>query len=189
MRGVDTAAAHASLFLMAERNTTLTSFSRTMRALDADGMSPALLASSSSPGSAACGRSWLVVARVPVYQISEAARLEVERVHPIAAPVVGRVVVDVAGARPRRCNEGDVLLEVEAERERLETAEERTRLASVASELELQREIRRRGSRRSTRRARGLAAALAEAAQRLSVAEAAAVMREEKVPARTQLER
>ena len=121
----------------------LTSFSRMMRGLDAEGMSPALLGVVLIAGLAGVWTSWLIAARVPVYHISEAARLEVERIHPVSSPVVGRVVVSslVLG---REVKQGDVLLEVEAERERLETAEERMRLSSVSSELtELQREIAR----------------------------------------------
>ena len=68
------------------------SFARTLRALDADGMSPTLLALMLVGVLSGVWTTWLVLARVPVYQISEVARLEIERVHPIASPVVGRVV-------------------------------------------------------------------------------------------------
>jgi multidrug resistance efflux pump len=116
-----------------------------MRTLDADGMSPALLGVVLVAGLAGVWSSWLIAARVPVYQLSEAARLEVERIHPVSSPVVGRVV-STSLVLGRDVLQGDVLLEVEAERERLETAEERTRLASVGGEIsELQRQ--RRGVR------------------------------------------
>ena len=165
----------------------LTFFSRTMRALDADGMSPALLGVILVAGLAGVWTSWLIAARVPVYQLSEAARLEVERIHPVASPVIGRVV-STALVLGRDVQQGDVLLEIEAEREKLETAEERTRLASVSSELsELERQIRaEQEAFDETRRA--AQAALAEAAQRLAGAEVAARVAQEKVARANQLE-
>ena len=158
-----------------------------MRALDADGMSPALLGVILVAGLAGVWTSWLIAARVPVYQLSEAARLEVERIHPVASPVVGRVV-STSLVLGREVQKGDVLLEVEAEREKLETAEERTRLASVSSELsELERQIRaEQEALDETRRASQ--AALAEAAQRLAGAEVAARVAQEKVARSNQLE-
>ena len=165
----------------------LTFFSRTMRALDADGMSPALLGVILVAGLAGVWTSWLIAARVPVYQLSEVARLEMERIHPVASPVVGRVV-STSLVLGREVQKGDVLLEVEAEREKLETAEERTRLASVSSELsELERQIRaEQEALDETRRASQ--AALAEAAQRLAGAEVAARVAQEKVTRSNQLE-
>lgn len=166
---------------------TLTSFSRTMRALDADGMSPALLGVILIAGLGGVWSSWLVVARVPVYQLSEAARLELESIHPVASPVAGRVVSS-ALALGREVRAGDVLLEVEAERERLETAEERMRLASVSDEIqELHHEISAEEQViEQTRRASR--AAVAEATERLSAAEAAAGLAIDKVNRLKQLE-
>ena len=165
----------------------ITFFSRTMRALDADGMSPALLGVILVAGLAGVWTSWLIAARVPVYQLSEVARLEMERIHPVASPVVGRVV-STSLVLGREVQKGDVLLEVEAERERLETVEERTRLASVSSEIsELLRQIRaEQDASDETRRASQ--AARAEATQRLSGAEAAARVAEDKVARSNQLE-
>ena len=166
----------------------LTSFSRTMQALDADGMSPTLLAVILIAGLGGVWTSWLAFARVPVYQLSEAARLEVERIHPVAAPVVGRVVATslVLG---RDVQQGDVLLEVDADREWLATQEERVRLAAVSGEIEhLQREIvAEQGAIEDT--ARASSAALAEASQRLAAAEAAAQLAQDKLRRINQLEK
>jgi membrane fusion protein (multidrug efflux system) len=165
----------------------LTFFSRTIRALDADGMSPALLGVILVAGLAGVWTSWLIVARVPVYQLSETARLEVERIHPIASPVVGRVV-STSLVLGREVRQGDVLLEVEAERERLETVEERTRLHSVSSEIsELHHQIKAEQDALDEMRRAGQAA-LAEAAQRLAAAEAAAGVAQDKVVRSNQLE-
>lgn len=144
-----------------------------MRALDADGMSPSLLGLLLVAGLAGVWSSWLVAARVPSYHLSVAARLEVERIHPIASPVTGRVV-STAVSLGRDVQQGDVLLEVEAERERLETAAERTRLASVSAQIsELQRQITAAQATLGELQ-RGARAALTESEQRLAAADAAA---------------
>jgi len=149
------------------------SFARTVRALDADGMSPTLLAVLLVAVLGGVWSTWLVVARVPVYQLSEAARLEVERVHPIASPVVGRVLATTL-TLGREVKAGDVLLEIEADREKLETAEERARLSTVTGELTaLEREIGAEEDALDQTR-HGAKAALEEAAQRLAAAEATA---------------
>lgn len=149
------------------------SFAHTMRALEADGMRPTLLAVILVAALLLVWSGWLVAARVPVYQISDSARLEVERIYPVAASVVGRVAATslVLG---REVHEGDVLLEVEADRQQLETAEERTRLGALGSQIEaLDREATaEEQALKETQRASK--AALDEAAQKVSAAEAAA---------------
>ena len=164
------------------------SFSRTMRALDAEGVSPTLLAIVLVAGLAGVWCGWLITARVPVYQASAAARLEVERVHPVAATVVGRVV-STALVLGREVKEGDVLLEVEAERERLETSEERSRVTALGNAAsELDREIAAEEQAIEASR-RAATAALTEARQRLSATEAAAVQAQDRLARATQLER
>jgi membrane fusion protein (multidrug efflux system) len=71
-----------------------------------------------------------------VYAVTDTARLEVERAaHPIETPVDGRVVVThlVLG---REVQGGAVLVELEAEPQRLQREEERTRLAALTHQLE-----------------------------------------------------
>jgi multidrug resistance efflux pump len=159
-----------------------------MQALDADGMSPTLLAVILVAGLGGVWTSWLALARVPVYQLSEVARLEVERIHPVAAPVMGRVVA-TSLLLGRDVRQGDVLLEVDADREWLATQEERVRLAAVNGEIEhLQREIvAEQGAIEDTVRA--ASAAIAEASQRLEVAEASAQLAQDKVRRINQLEK
>jgi multidrug resistance efflux pump len=162
-----------------------TSFARTMRALDADGTSPALLAVILVAGLGGVWTCWLVAARVPVYQLSETARLEVERVHPMAASVAGRVVATelVLG---REVRQGDVLVEVESERERTQTTEERSHLSALTGQATaLEGEIgdeqqALEGSRRAAQ------AALTEASQKAAALEAAVRQAEDKF---TRLER
>jgi membrane fusion protein (multidrug efflux system) len=157
-----------------------------MRALDADGMSPTALAVILVAGLGGVWTGWLVTARVPVYQASEAARLEVERVHPIDASVVGRVVATslVLG---REVKEGDVLLEVEAEREKLETSQEKARVTALTGEVDqLQREIAAEQQAIDAALRAGKAA-LAEAAQRQAATEAALRQAHDKVTRLNQL--
>ncbi len=157
-----------------------------MRALDADGISPTVLAVVLVAGLGGVWSGWLVTARVPVYQASEAARLEVERVHPVDASVVGRVVASslVLG---REVKEGDVLLEIEAERERLETTEERARVTALNGEVDqLQREIAAEHQALDATE-RAARAALAEASQRLAATDAAARQAHDKLNRMNQL--
>lgn len=116
---------------------------------------------------------WLALARVSLYEVSETARIEIERIYPVAAPVTGRVIA-VNLVLSRQVQQGDVLVEVEAEREHLETAEERARLAAVDSQLgALAQEVRAEEGALHEFRAAG-AAAVAEAQQKRVAAEATA---------------
>jgi multidrug resistance efflux pump len=151
----------------------LTSFSRTMRALDADGMSPMLLAVILVAGLIGVWSTWLVIARVPVYELSQAARLEIEHVHPVASTASGRVVATslVLG---REVKQGDVLLEVEAGREQLETADEQRRLSTLAGEVDaLNRQIANH-EQALEETLRASRAGLAEASERVTGTAAAA---------------
>ena len=86
--------------------------------------------------------SWFVLARVSVYELSRTARVEVETAsHEVDAPVAGRVVRSALGLG-KSVNAGDVLLELEADRYRLEREAELTRLRVVAPQIEaLRREL------------------------------------------------
>jgi multidrug resistance efflux pump len=110
------------------------SFPRTIRALQSDGMNPAVLGLILVTGLIAFWCVWLVLGRVSIYEISATARLESERVHPVAATVGGRVVSSYLSLA-RDVRRGDVLLEIESDREQLETVEERRRLATLDTAL------------------------------------------------------
>jgi multidrug resistance efflux pump len=110
------------------------SFDRTIRALQTDGMNPTVLGLITMTVVVAIWSCWLLFGRVSVYETSAAARLEVERVHPVAATVGGRIVASHL-ALGRQVQRGDVLLEIASDRERLETSEERTRLATLRTQI------------------------------------------------------
>jgi membrane fusion protein (multidrug efflux system) len=118
-----------------------------------------------------CG--WLVVAQISVYEISTSARLEVERVHPVVADVAGRIVASHL-ALGRQVQTGDMLIEIEAGREELETIEERARLAGLTSQLtaiEVEIAAEEQAIALAGRASR---AALSEASQKAAASEAAA---------------
>jgi membrane fusion protein (multidrug efflux system) len=117
-------------------------FARSMRSLDADsfrfsgivlGIAGVLLAGW-------CG--WFFLARVSLYELSEAARVEVAAAsHPVAAPVPARIVA-TSVTLGQHVEAGDLLLELEARSEALQLEEERSTRAANESELgELHQEM------------------------------------------------
>jgi membrane fusion protein (multidrug efflux system) len=84
--------------------------------------------------------AWFVLARVTTYEVSETARLEADQaVHPVEAPVAGRIV-RTRLILSQEVQNGDVLVELDAEAQRLQLEEERTRLAASTSQLAVLRQ-------------------------------------------------
>lgn len=113
-----------------------TPFGRTLRSLQADRAVGPLrtLALASLFGLAWV--AWLVVARVPVLEVSSRARLEsVATTHHIEVPALGQVVVSHL-ALGRAVEAGELLVELDAAPESLRATQERLRLATLASQLE-----------------------------------------------------
>jgi multidrug resistance efflux pump len=80
--------------------------------------------------------AWGCLTRLAVYAVTDTARLEVARaVHPLETPVDGRVVATHL-ALGREVQEGEVLVELEAEFQRLQREEEQTRLAALTRQHE-----------------------------------------------------
>ena len=110
-------------------------FSRSIRQLDADGPRRAGIFFVGLLAVLFLWCVWLTNARVSVYATTGIARLEVtQENHPVDAPVVGRISAShlVAG---QRVNAGDVLLELDANPERLAQTEARAKLAPSAEQL------------------------------------------------------
>src|SRR5688572_6516406 len=95
-------------------------FARTLRSLRADnhrGWTGSLV---SGLLLSAAWIAWTVLARIPVYESSAIARLEVAREpHPVQAPVAGRVAASTMNLG-RRVEAGDVLFEVDVAPQQLE---------------------------------------------------------------------
>lgn len=80
--------------------------------------------------------SWLAFARVPLYESSSSARLEVVRAtHPVETSVQGRVT-ETRVALDAVVAEGDVLVRIDSSREALALEEARTKIGGVAPQLD-----------------------------------------------------
>jgi membrane fusion protein (multidrug efflux system) len=114
-----------------------TAFSRTLRSLTVDDARPVLLGIVALSLLLSGWVAWGLLARIAVYAVTPTARLEVDQaVHPVAAPVAGRVVATrlVVG---QEVQAGDVLVELDADAQRLQGEEERARLAALTAQLQV----------------------------------------------------
>src|SRR5262245_33425518 len=110
-------------------------FTRSIRRLEADSARRTFLILGSLSILVILWATWLVEAQVSVYASTGVARLEVDREnHPVDAPVIGRVSGThlVAGQRVKA---GDLLLELDANPERLERSKAIAKLAPSATQL------------------------------------------------------
>jgi multidrug resistance efflux pump len=79
--------------------------------------------------------AWFALARLPVYETSDRARIEVLRAtHPVDSPVAGRVT-EVRVALGAMAAEGDVLLRLDTSAEQLQLDEARAQIAGIAPQL------------------------------------------------------
>ena len=109
-------------------------FSRSLRALESE-RSRGSLAAALAAGLILAWSSWFLLASVPLYESSSTARIEaVASAHPIDARMAGRAI-HVNLAVGRRVDAGDVLVELEADAERLAIDEARARLAALEPEI------------------------------------------------------
>src|SRR5262245_57443904 len=110
-------------------------FSRTIRSLNAESSrlsTTALIVSAALLGG---WLLWFVMARVAIYETSEAARLEVDSAaHPIEAAVSGRVIKTNL-AIGREVQVGEALIELESDAQRLQLIEEEARVAAASAQL------------------------------------------------------
>lgn len=80
--------------------------------------------------------AWFLLSRVTVYEVSENARLEVDRaVYPVEAQVDGRILASHLEIG-RQVHEGDVLLEMDSRAQRLKLEEEQARLETLLPQLD-----------------------------------------------------
>jgi membrane fusion protein (multidrug efflux system) len=149
-------------------------FSRSLRSLEADGFLQSLPALLLVLLLVAAWLSWFLLARVSVYAITDVARVEANQaVHPLQAPVPGRVVL-VHMKLGEEVQAGDVLVELDSQAQRLELEEERTRLEALKSQLEALGVEVSSLQRARSEASEAAAAALDEAEARRVEAEAAA---------------
>ena len=111
------------------------SFSSSMRSLANDKFSPSFLVIIVAVTILGAWSAWLVKARVSVYEISDSGRIEVETsLYPIASPVNGKVMATYLTVG-REVQAGDLLIEFEAQDERLRLDEARAQVATLAPQL------------------------------------------------------
>lgn len=101
-------------------------FSRSLRSLDADSYRLSSATMIVALVLLAAWVAWFVSAEVALYEVSEAARVEVrEASHPVEAPVAGRILeTHIVLGRPVEA--GDLLVELEARTEALQLEEQRS---------------------------------------------------------------
>ncbi len=144
-----------------------TAFSRTMRSLAADDGRSSLWGVVGAGALLGLWGAWLTLARVPVFERSASARVEVaSAVYPVECAEGGRVAVNRMRLG-QAVRAGDALVELDVESERLERAEAQSRLDAIAPQI---------ASTRAQLDAatRGLSESLAEARASLEVARARA---------------
>jgi multidrug resistance efflux pump len=79
--------------------------------------------------------AWFFRSRVTVYAVSDTADVEVDRAaHPVESQYAGRVVASTL-ALDREVESGDVLVELDADVQKLQLSEERTRLAGLGPQI------------------------------------------------------
>jgi multidrug resistance efflux pump len=79
--------------------------------------------------------AWFFRAKVSIYAVSETADLEVDRAaHPVESQYSGRVVTSTL-ALDRTVQAGDVLVELDADMQKLQLTEERTRLGALGPQV------------------------------------------------------
>jgi multidrug resistance efflux pump len=111
-----------------------TPFSRSTHSLAADGFCYSLLGIILAAALLSAWATWFFTAQVTLYEVSAEARLEVsEAAHPVEAQVTGRVRAThlVLG---QEVQNGDVLVELDGDAQRLQLKEERARLAALTSQ-------------------------------------------------------
>jgi membrane fusion protein (multidrug efflux system) len=112
-----------------------TAFSRARRTLEGDGFGRPLAGLLLALILLAGWSSWFFRSQVDRFEVSDVARLEVERAsHVLQSPVDGRVTVSRL-ALGREVAPDDVLLELDASAEHLQLQEEQVRLASIPAQV------------------------------------------------------
>jgi membrane fusion protein (multidrug efflux system) len=112
-----------------------TAFNRTIHTLSTDGCRFSLWGVLCLIVLLAIWGLWAIFASLPVYAVTNVARLEVARaVHPVQAPVAGRVIVTHLHLG-QEVQARDVLVELETAVQQLQLDEERTRADAVTRQL------------------------------------------------------
>ncbi len=111
-------------------------FSRTLRSLRSEQSAGWLVGLAALAFLFAGWLAWFTAARLPIYALSDDARLEVEQdVHPVSALAGGRIV-EARAEVGKEVEVGEVLFELDSELERRRLDEEKARYQSLLKEIE-----------------------------------------------------
>ncbi len=112
------------------------SFFRSARALSSDAAYPSLAGILTGLLGLSAWMAWAVYARVGRYEVTDSARLEIDRAaSPVQARIAGRAG-RVHLSLGQQVHAGDVLVELESDSERLALAEETTRFRALGPQLD-----------------------------------------------------
>jgi len=127
------------------------SFSRTLRSLDADKSWGPVLFMGVVIALLFAWTGWFCLARVSCYEVSERARLEVDRAaHPVQAAVSGRIISSQL-VLDQQVKAGDVVVQLDSDSYRLQLEEERARVAALSPQISaVQQEIKAAEQARAT---------------------------------------
>ena len=111
-------------------------FTRTLRSLESDRFRSSVTGIAVAVAMLSAWGFWSVKSRIPIYETTENARLEIDKaVYPIQSPVPGRVTA-TSLANGREVKAGEVLFEIDAGTLELQFREERSRLEAIDPELQ-----------------------------------------------------
>ena len=130
---------------------------------------------------------WFFRARVSVYAVSETADFEVDRAaHPVDSQYAGRVVTSTL-ALDREVKAGEVLVELDADMQRLQLTEERTKLGALGPQIRSLEDQISAEERASMQEQQTASVALDEARAHFREADAAARLAESESPRLSQM--
>jgi len=151
-----------------------TAFARTLRHLEPRRSRRVVMAAMTSAIVATAWAIWSAKATVTVYEVSERARLEVDRApHPVDSPISG-TVVDSRMQLGRDVAAGDVLLRLDADAEQFSVREQQEKSRALEAELTALRAQASSVERAREEGARAARALLDETRERLHEVEAPA---------------
>ena len=113
----------------------MTAFTRSLRALQADRFIRSGIAMAIAVALLVAWGAWGARGRVTLYEVTDRARLEVDRaIHPVQSPAAGRVsrASLIAG---KMVQAGEPLVELETTAQRLQLVEKQTRLSALIPEI------------------------------------------------------
>ena len=112
-----------------------TAFSRTARAMAADGFRGSFVAIAFSLLLLGAWLAWFFFAPIPRYEVTPTARLEVDQlIRPVQSPVLARIVTSNLQIG-RVVQAGDVLVELDSATQRFQVQEEMAHMTALTSEI------------------------------------------------------